>query len=346
MLRKNIRFLVVFIILATISILMIKKTNEECSFVDLCDEISRANILWIILAVVVMPGFIFFEGMALKVLVKGLTNRKTHIKGMLYSSADIYFSAITPSASGGQPASAYFMMRDRIPGSVTTVILLVNLMLYSLSFVITGTIAFLMDWKVFLGYGAFGKTLVLIGIGAMLFLMFSFYILLRRKQIINVLASCLIRLGHKIRFVKDPEKKMEKLFSVLENYEKCSYSIAGKKKMIIFALIFNVLQRISQSFVTVFCYLAVGGQPGKAVKVWVVHMMASLGANSIPIPGGVGTTDYLLIRGLKNVDSTINSARLTLISRGISFYGCIFISMIIIFIGYTMLNRGDKQGLS
>ena len=69
MLRKNIRFLVIFIILATISILMIKKTNEECSFVDLCDEISRANILWIILAVVVMPGFIFFEGMALKVLV-------------------------------------------------------------------------------------------------------------------------------------------------------------------------------------------------------------------------------------------------------------------------------------
>ena len=55
------------------------------------------------------------------------------VRGVLYSAADIYFSAITPSATGGQPASALLMVGDGIPTAVTTVVLLLNLAMYNLS---------------------------------------------------------------------------------------------------------------------------------------------------------------------------------------------------------------------
>ena len=78
-------------------------------------------------------GFIYFEGEAIRVIVAhmGYPAKRSH--GFLYSAADVYFSAITPSASGGQPASAFFMMRDGMPGAAVMTALLVNLIMYTLA---------------------------------------------------------------------------------------------------------------------------------------------------------------------------------------------------------------------
>ena len=82
---------------------------------ELATDIRNLSIPGLLLAVSGMFGFIFFEGMALTVIVRGLGYPAKHRQGFVYSAADIYFSAITPSASGGQPASAFFMIRDGIP---------------------------------------------------------------------------------------------------------------------------------------------------------------------------------------------------------------------------------------
>ncbi len=49
----------------------------------------------------------FFEGEALREIVFHMGYPTKHKDAFVYSAADIYFSAITPSASGGQPASAF-----------------------------------------------------------------------------------------------------------------------------------------------------------------------------------------------------------------------------------------------
>ena len=52
-----------------------------------------------------------FEGEALREIVFHMGYPTKHKDAFVYSAADIYFSAITPSASGGQPASAFFMIK-------------------------------------------------------------------------------------------------------------------------------------------------------------------------------------------------------------------------------------------
>ena len=100
----------------------------------------EAKIGGIFFAVVCMLGFIFFEGAALTVIVRALGYPVKHGRGFLYSAADIYFSAITPSASGGQPASAFFMIRDGIPVTAVMASLVLNLIMYTLAVVTTGVL--------------------------------------------------------------------------------------------------------------------------------------------------------------------------------------------------------------
>ncbi|MEE3351646.1 MAG: hypothetical protein VZR13_04495, partial [Saccharofermentanaceae bacterium] len=60
---------------------------------------------------------------------------------------------------------------------------------------------------------------------------------------------------------------------------------------------------------------------------------------SLPVPGGMGVADYLLLAGLCQIDDIASTANLALFSRGISFYSCIFITIIILIVGYALQER-------
>jgi len=344
--KKNIHFMIVFLILAVLSAWGIFATNSDCTIQDLWAELQSADLFWISLAFASMMGFIVFEGFALSCLIRGLGYGHKFLRGTVYSSADIYFSAITPSASGGQPASAFFMVKDGISTAQTTVILLVNLIMYSLSLLVVGIGTMVFNFSIFLNYQVFGKVLVLVGAILMILLCMGFLTLLVKKQIIYGIISFGIKFGEKIKLIKRPEKFRKKLDTLMDQYGLCSREIKGKKKTLFFAFLFNVLQRVSHTFVSVCCYLAIGGKPAGALSVWSIQAFASLGANSIPIPGGMGVTDYLLIQGFKVLDDVDVAAHLAIISRGIAFYGSIFVSVIILIVGYISYKRKERKGTS
>ena len=98
------------IIIAAVTIYVVFR-GGGVSFGQLAESIKEASVPGIILSCISMFGFIFFEGEALREIVFHMGYPTKHRHAFVYSAADIYFSAITPSASGGQPASAFFMIK-------------------------------------------------------------------------------------------------------------------------------------------------------------------------------------------------------------------------------------------
>ena len=96
-----------------LTVWVIVKQNESFSIEGFINYVSAAKWQWIALAFLCMVGFIVFEGLAVLQLCKAFGYKEKVKRGIVYSAVDIYFSAITPSATGGQPASAMCMMQDR-----------------------------------------------------------------------------------------------------------------------------------------------------------------------------------------------------------------------------------------
>lgn len=109
--QQNLKKIIGVIVVSVFAIITIYTVfqGSGISLNELTASLKEASWEGILLASVSMLGFIYFEGEALRVLVRhmGYPAKRSH--GFVYSAADVYFSAITPSASGGQPASAYFM---------------------------------------------------------------------------------------------------------------------------------------------------------------------------------------------------------------------------------------------
>lgn len=321
--KKKVIWLIIFLILVGLTLYTIVRQNESFSIHGFMNFISTASWEWILLAFVSMLGFVVFEGLALLVLCRAFGYKRSFKRGIVYAAPDIYFSAITPSATGGQPASAYFMMKDKIPGAVTTIILLINLTLYTTSIIVIGVVCFVTKPEMVLKFSILSKCMIFAGFGIQFILITVFILLVYKEKIIMKIASVCMKILNKLHLIHNIEKKQEHLKAVEQQYKKCASAIKNHKKPLLLALLCNFLQRVSLIMVSVCVFIAKGGAFSKVFDVFTTQGYVVLGSNSVPIPGAVGAADYLFIDGFGHIVK--DPVSIELLSRGISFYCCILV---------------------
>ena len=318
--------------------------NSGLSVSELWQKIKEASPIWLIPAALCMLGFIFFEGRSLVLILRTLGYPAKKRRGFLYASADIYFSSITPSATGGQPASAYFMHKDGISGVAVTVSLILNLTMYTLAIITLGLISIIFFPKTFLSFTLPCKILILIGIVMMILLTEFFIILLKKQSILLKLGNLVISILKRLHFNSAAEKLRLKLDSVIENYKECVVTLAGKKKLLVKTYFLNLLQRTSQILVTVFCYFVLHGNVSDALRVFAIQTYVVMGSNFIPIPGAVGVSEFLMYFGYTMLLGEESAYSLAILGRGISFYTCSIISIFTVILGYIFIRlRKNKE---
>lgn len=334
----------VFVLIAGLTVWSTASINQEFSVEGFLSLLGELQIGWIIAAFVAMIGVIVFEGLAILCICRIFGYKKGFGKGYSYAAADIYFSAITPSATGGQPASAFLMMKDGIPGSVTTVALLLNLIMYTFSILLLGLISFLTHPAIFLHFSPVSRVLIVVGSVAQVFLAIGFILLLKKPSILYRICDFFLRLLRKLHLIRNIEGKRIKLQAAIDSMDAISEEIEKNKKRLFFAFLFNVLQRASLLAVTVFVFLATKeGTLSMLGDIWSAECMVVLGSNVVPIPGAMGVIDYLLIdafQGFITMDLVVN---LELMSRAVSFYFCVFLCGISFLLRCLFLFRRDRK---
>ena len=340
--QKKIFWAVFSMALAVFTIWMVYKRSEGLSIKDIIEAASGANKFWFGLAIIASALFIWFEGVAICSILKGAGYKKKPLEGLVYSTSDIYFSAITPSATGGQPASAFFMMRDGIPGGVVTATLILNLMMYTISIVVLGIGAVIIDPKVFFGFSKVSKILIICGFTALTVLASIFMLILRKgDKFFDILAKFLTFL-HKKKIIKKLDKKLEKLNKVKHDYSSCAEIISGRPEILTKAFLWNYLQRGSQILVPMLVHLSLGGKALDALKLFTSQCLITIGYNFVPVPGAMGIADYLMVDGFSGIMGREAAFRLEMLSRGLTFYICVSISGVITLIGYLIRRRTKK----
>ena len=120
-------------------------------------EIARilktVNLLWLIPGFICVIVFIWGESIIIYYMMRTLKIRLKKWTCFLFSSVGFFFSCITPSASGGQPAQIYYMKKEKIPIPVSTLVLMIVTITYKLVLVVVGL------WLVLFGQGFIHKYL-------------------------------------------------------------------------------------------------------------------------------------------------------------------------------------------
>lgn len=323
--RKQAAWTALFVCIAVASIWAITTQTRDFNFHDFVAFLQSASALWLLLAGICMLAHIFFEGSAILQVCRafGYARRSRH--GFVYASADIYFSAITPSATGGQPASAFFMIRDGIPGSVSTVALLVNLIMYTLSIVIIGLFCFVVRPGIYAMFSPLARGMIVAGGFVQCLLALGFLLLLKKDRLVHRVCDGVLCLLSKLHLLRRLEQRRAALRTSIEDYRRNVSLVSGQWRVLLRTFALNLLQRAALICVTMCTFRAAGGAVSQMLDAWTIQGYSVIGYNFVPIPGAMGVADLMLMDGFGQLMNRQSAINLELLSRFISFYSCIFI---------------------
>ena len=288
----NLAFVTVLIIVTMVVLVV---NHKELNFDEILDYFKNSNPVWIVAAFVCMLLFILFEGASLHTIARFFGYKPKPFSAVAYASADAFYSAITPTAIGGQPAAVFYMSRDGMSAGKASFAMLLNTICYTAAIFVIGVIALCINPSLFGGIDSvFAQVLVIAGaviqglllglfIGCMFF----------GKAILKIGNGCITLLS-KIRIIKNTEKWKGKLFDEVKKYTDCRQTIKEKPAVIFTTLLFDVLQRVSQTLIPCFVWLAIDPQT-PFLDIFVLQSLVLFGYNSVPLPGGVGAYEYLFI---------------------------------------------------
>ena len=100
--------------------------------------IAQVRKLWLAPAALCVVFFIWGESIIIYYMMGTLHVRLKKWTCFLFSSIGFFYSCITPSASGGQPAQIYYMRQKDIPVPVSTLVLMVITITYKAVLVLMG----------------------------------------------------------------------------------------------------------------------------------------------------------------------------------------------------------------
>lgn len=336
---KKIFWMCFTVALSVLTIWALLKQNKSLSLARFVELLSQANIRWIIIAIISAACYVIFEAVALCSILNGISHGRRISSGIIYSTADVYFSAITPSATGGQPASAYFMLKDGIPGGVASATLVLNLVMYNAAIVFLGILAIIISPKSFFAFKVSSKVFIVLGFVGLTLLSLFFISVLRNSQKIFSFLRRILEFFASKKIIHRLNHYLERLNKAENDFENCYRLIDGKNIILFKAFFWNVIQRASQIFVPALIFISLGGPKSLAPELFSKQCLITIGYNYVPIPGALGIADYLMIDGFSSIMSKNAAFELDMISRGITFYICVTLSGLITLFGYFIKRK-------
>ena len=340
--RKKLRWALLSALLAVLTIHAVSAQWKGFSFAAFLEDLRQADWRWMLPAVLAMLGFIVFEALAIRSACQVLHYPTRLSTACGFAAADIYFSAITPSASGGQPACALLMRRRGIPLVVSAAVLLLTLAMYALAILTIGLVCCLLWPDVLSVFGGASKVLITIGFAAQCFLALMFFLLLWHEKLLEKIALGLFDLLVRLRLMRHAERRRKRLTDMMEEYRSCAALLSGHRTLLIRSYMFNLLQRSSQIAVTVFCFLALGGRARLAGDIFAMQSFAVIGSNCVPVPGAMGVVDYLMLDGFEAFLPSDLVVSMELLSRSLSFYVCVLLCGMIVLVTATRKRKGRR----
>ena len=327
--KKQIVNVSILLAMIGLTFFVIFRNSDGFSPASLGEFIKKIHWPFLLGAFACMIMNIGFKGLSIGVLSRTLGYRKGLLKNYSYASADIYFSAITPSATGGQPASAYYMVKDGIPISHTTAILSVNLLMYTASLMALSLLTFLVRPNLFVNIDSWiVKTCIIVGLLVQLLFLSVYVMIMVSEKVVIKIATWLVSLAALVRIVKDKEEYIGRIDASVHRFKNTVSLLSHNKKALFASFMLNFIERIVYISIGVLVFYGalynipeLAGVKINVIDIYALEAFCWFGAYCVPLPGAVGASEAIFNNVFKMVISNVVLLDSTMvITRGINFY--------------------------
>ncbi len=289
---------------------------------------SNQNVLWhwIIVAIASQLIYMLIETIVIYIFIKEKYPNFSFLDAVKVALTGLFWSAVTPSSTGGQPMQIYLLYSMKIEVGYGTSRLVQKFLVYQVVLTTISIISVILNFRQILESKNVAILIILLAFGfisqiavTLMICLFSFSPKLSRKVIMFI-----AKILSKVKIVKNLNEKLDNIDKQLDTFHNSNKDIFKKPKLFIPAIVLTFIQFIAMFLVSYFIYLAlVPNSTAGPVTLITSQAFVNLMSGMIPIPGASGAAEigFTAFFGPLFL-GTLKSA--TLIWRTINYYGVVF----------------------
>lgn len=305
------------------------------------EALKQLSVPWLLLAVLTALFFVSAEGCMIWYLLRSTGNTKSSLgRCIVYSFIGFFYSGITPSATGGQPAQLYYMKKDGNSLADSSVVLMTVALIYKFVLAIIGGLM-LVFWlpslkKYLQGY----LWLYCLGLMLNVILVAAIFVMMaapgRMKGIICRAEQILVRIG----ILRRSSERKGKIDGFMQGYRETVRFLLTNGKKLCLLICFTFLQRASVFLLTALIYRGFSLRGTGMVTIMLLQASVLIAVDMLPLPGAQGITEFLYCRIFGGIFTGAYLMPSLYVTRGINFYFLLFVSLTVV-----LVNRmiGGKQ---
>jgi len=338
--NNQIRSILFVTLLMTITFVVILK---DYSLTEIVHVIESVHPFYLIAGILMMLIYFGCQAMNFYIILSKLQHPVSYGYCIEYAYVGNYFGAITPGASGGQPAQLYYMSKDKIHVDLSAITVFLMVFISQIVILVFGGVMAILRYPLIARYESWMKYLTIAGSVAMLVLTIILMSLMFMRKIIPFLFKAVLQVGIKVHLIKKPEEVKGKFAAIFLSYHEKSKMLLKHPDLFVKVFLITVVQWASYYMVSYLVYLGFGHRQNDALDLMSGQSLISIAVAAVPLPGSVGIAEkaYLNVYGQFYTAQELPSAMI--LSRIINFYMPLFISFIVYMIVHFRAIKMKKS---
>ncbi|MDE7061728.1 MAG: flippase-like domain-containing protein [Lachnospiraceae bacterium] len=309
---------------------------------ELLMYIKQADLRYWAVSIVCVIFFIGSESVIIYYMMRSIQQKIRLGHCFLYSFVGFFWSCITPSATGGQPAQIYYMRKDKLSIPISTLVLMIVTITYKLVLVVIGLGVILFRPPVIMEYLKPVMGWCYLGIALNVFCVAFMMLLVFHPTMAKNMLKSLIRFLGRIHLMRRVDHYLDKVEQSMVQYQDVAVYFRTHKLVVANVFGITVVQRLLLFFVTYLTCRSFGIYTADMVTIVILQGMISVAVDMLPLPGGMGISEQLFLAIFLPICGTLTLPAMV-VSRGLSYYTELIISAVMTVVAHLTIGRQKKE---
>ncbi len=338
--RKNqIRSVFFIIVLMVITLIVIFR---EYSITQLVSVIKTASPIYLLAGILLMFLYIGCQGINMTMILTTLGHPVSFLRCIQYVFVGNYFGAITPCASGAQPAQLYYMNKDKIHVDLSAMCVFYLLFVSQIVILILGGILVVFQLPLLMALPGWMNYLLICGSLFVLSVILVLSAFMFSKKTVPFIIHLGFRIGVRWHILKNPEVKKGKMEAMLLSYREKSKIILKHPDLFIRVLSVTIVQWLFYYMITYMVYRSFGHNAYSGFALMTAQAIINISLTAIPLPGSVGVAEKAFLIIFQPYYTSEQLPLAMLLNRIINFYLMLFISFSIYMFVHFRVTRKKR----
>ena len=336
--RKILNF--AFIFGTLLVVLLIGFNGQEMS--GAIEALKSIGPGWIVLCVLAWAGYIAMDAFSTWFFLKRQGYHISIPYSLFIAITGIYYSNITPGATGGQPMQVYYLKKANVPIGIGTSTLTVKFFSFQFMLAVLGTV-------LWIGYRDFvaeqvGASMWILVVGYVYNLISVSVVLLMaiNKNIVGAILRFIVKILAKLRILKNPDATRTKCEDVLETFHSSVMMLTRHPLDLVVQLLFGGLQLLSLMAVIPFVYHAFSLTGASYGQLTTLGIMLYTSAAYTPLPGASGAQEGVFALYFAQIIPDGIRVMALLLWRFFTYYMSLIVGAVVT-VGYGFVSGRRKE---